>query len=148
MADQQHTQTRPEFTWLFLATPDHTPKCTPVVLRFDADTEDKARAAFPGWDLVFAAKIRAQSPCRVAFSITPPAVAGSSIAQLFRRYAMRELTNKSASIACELAALLMVVEECDVDQVERENLISPARRVSDQLAASMVEQNETGALNG
>ncbi len=67
MADQQHTQTRPEFTWLFLATPDHTPKCTPVVLRFDADTEDKARAAFPGWDLVFAAKIRAQSTCRVAF---------------------------------------------------------------------------------
>ena len=44
---------------------------------------------------------------------------------------MRELTNKSASIACELAALLMVVEECDVDQVERENLISLARRVSD-----------------
>ncbi|MNU80205.1 hypothetical protein D3C71_698290 [compost metagenome] len=67
MADLQHTQTRPEFTWLFLATPDHTPECTPVVLRFDADTEDKARAAFPGWDLVFAAKIRAQSPCRVAF---------------------------------------------------------------------------------
>lgn len=61
---------------------------------------------------------------------------------------MRELTNKSASISCELAALLMVVEEYDVDQVERENLISLARRVSDQLAASMVEQNETGALNG
>ncbi|HHJ3446556.1 TPA: hypothetical protein ACQJRY_002800 [Klebsiella pneumoniae] len=35
---------------------------------------------------------------------------------------MRELTNKSTSIACELAALLMVVEECEVDQVERENL--------------------------
>ena len=61
---------------------------------------------------------------------------------------MRELTNKSASIACELAALLMVVEECDVDQVERENLISLARRVSDQLAASMIEQNSTGVLNG
>ncbi|EPL4093234.1 hypothetical protein PU646_07715 [Klebsiella pneumoniae] len=57
---------------------------------------------------------------------------------------MRELTNKSASIACELAALLMFVEECDVDQVERENLISLARRVSDQLAASMVEQNSKG----
>ncbi|MEP9062726.1 host cell division inhibitor Icd-like protein [Enterobacter roggenkampii] len=67
MADQQHTQTHPKFTWLFLATPVHTPACTPVVLRFDADTEDTARAAFPGWDLVFAAKIRAQSPCRVAF---------------------------------------------------------------------------------
>ncbi|MBF1981894.1 hypothetical protein [Enterobacter hormaechei] len=61
---------------------------------------------------------------------------------------MRELTNNSASIACELAALLMVVEECDVDQVERENLISLARRVPDQLAASMVEQNSKGALNG
>lgn len=67
MAEQQHTQTRPEFTWLFLATPVHTPECSPVVLRFDADTEDKARAAFPGWDLVFAAKIRAHAPCRVAF---------------------------------------------------------------------------------
>ena len=61
---------------------------------------------------------------------------------------MRELTNKSASIACELATVVMVVEECDVDHVERENLISLARRVSDQLAASMVEQNSTGALNG
>ncbi|HGK4197309.1 TPA: hypothetical protein ACJ2PT_005361 [Klebsiella pneumoniae] len=61
---------------------------------------------------------------------------------------MRELTNKATSIACELAALLMVVEECDVDQVGRENLISLARRVSDQLAASMVEQNSTGVLNG
>ncbi|MFM3119078.1 hypothetical protein AB8R05_02745 [Klebsiella variicola] len=61
---------------------------------------------------------------------------------------MRELTNKATSIACELAALLMVVEECEIDSVGRENLISLARRVSDQLAASMVEQNETGALNG
>lgn len=61
---------------------------------------------------------------------------------------MRELTNKSASIACELAVLLMVVEEYEIDSVGRENLISLARRVSDQLAASMVEQNETGALNG
>lgn len=67
MAELQHTQIRPEFTWLFLATPKQYPDCAPVVLRFDADTEANARAAFPGWDLVFAAKIRAQSPCRVAF---------------------------------------------------------------------------------
>lgn len=67
MADQQHTQTRPEFTWLFLATPKHYPECLPIVLRFDADTEEDARDAFPGWDLIFAAKIRAQAPCRVAF---------------------------------------------------------------------------------
>ncbi len=67
MAELQHTQTRPEFTWLFLATPKHYPECAPVVLRFDADTEACARAAFPGWELVFAAKIRAQAPCRVSF---------------------------------------------------------------------------------
>lgn len=67
MADLQHTQTRPEFTWLFLATPKHYPECAPVVIRFDADTESSARAAFPGWELVFAAKIRAQAPCRVSF---------------------------------------------------------------------------------
>lgn len=67
MAELQHTQTRPEFTWLFLATPKHYPECAPVVLRFDADTEACARDAFPGWDLVFAAKIRAQAPCRVSF---------------------------------------------------------------------------------
>lgn len=67
MAHQQHTQTRPEFTWLFLATPDHTPECTPVVLRTVADTEDTARAAFFGWDLTFAAKIRTESPLSVSF---------------------------------------------------------------------------------
>lgn len=148
MASTKSTQTRPEFTWLFLATPDHTPECTPVVLRFDADTEDKARAAFPAGIWFSLPKSAPSLLVALRFSITPPAVAGSSIAQLFRRYAMRELTNKSASIACELAVLLMVVEECEIDSVGRENLISLARRVSDQLAASMVEQNETGALNG
>lgn len=67
MADIKSTQTRSKFTFLFLATPDHTPECAPVVLRFDADTEAAERNAFPGWDLIFAAKIRTQPPCRVAF---------------------------------------------------------------------------------
>ncbi|HGF0654945.1 host cell division inhibitor Icd-like protein [Klebsiella pneumoniae] len=67
MADQQHTKTHPKFTWLFLATPKSHPECSPVVLRFDTDTEENARAAFPGWEMVFAAKIRAEAPCRVAF---------------------------------------------------------------------------------
>lgn len=67
MAKPQCNQTHPKFTWLFLATPNHTPECTPIVLRFDADTEDAARAAFPGWELIFAAKIRAEAPCRVSF---------------------------------------------------------------------------------
>lgn len=48
------------------SNPGHTPSTTSSAA-LDADTEDKARAAFPGWDLVFAAKIRAHSPCRVAF---------------------------------------------------------------------------------
>ena len=67
MAELQHTQTHPKFTWLFLATPKSHPDCSPVVLRFDTDTEENARAAFPGWEMVFAAKIRAEAPCRVAF---------------------------------------------------------------------------------
>lgn len=67
MADKQHTQTHPKFTWLFLATPKSHPGCSPIVLRFDTDTEENARAAFPGWEMVFAAKIRAEAPCRVAF---------------------------------------------------------------------------------
>lgn len=67
MADIQSTQTRPEFTWLFLATPNSSPECTPVVLRVDADTEAGARATITGWELTFAAKIRAEAPCRLSY---------------------------------------------------------------------------------
>lgn len=67
MAKPQCNQTHPKFTWLFLATPKSNPDCSPIVLRFDTDTEENARAAFPGWEMVFAAKIRAEAPCRVAF---------------------------------------------------------------------------------
>lgn len=67
MAKPQCNQTHPKFTWLFLATPKSHPDCSPIVLRFDTDTEENARAAFPGWEMVFAAKIRAEAPCRVAF---------------------------------------------------------------------------------
>ncbi len=48
------------------------------------------------------------------------------------------------ALACELSALLLVVEECDVESVTRENLISLARRVSDDLAATMIEQGSKG----
>lgn len=67
MAEQQHTQTHPKFTWLFLATPTRHADVCPVIVRLDADTEENARGAFPGWDLVFAAKIRTESPCKSAF---------------------------------------------------------------------------------
>jgi hypothetical protein len=66
MAELQHTQTRPEFTWLFLATL-HYPECAPVNLRFDADTEACARDAFPGWNLVFRREYPRKAPCRVSF---------------------------------------------------------------------------------
>lgn len=62
MAGKQHTQTHPKFTWLFLATPARNADACPVVVRFSADTEEKARCAFPGWNLVFAAKIRSECP--------------------------------------------------------------------------------------
>ncbi|BCT18892.1 host cell division inhibitor Icd-like protein [Enterobacter asburiae] len=66
MAGTQHTQTHPKFTWLFLGTPNgHV--CAPVVLRTVADTEETARAAFCGWKLTFAAKIRTESPLSVSF---------------------------------------------------------------------------------
>lgn len=57
MAELQHTQTHPKFTWLFLGIPKGQ-TCTPVVIRTTADTEEEARAWYPRWDLTFAAKIR------------------------------------------------------------------------------------------
>lgn len=53
--------TCPKFTWLFLATPKKH-DCSPIVLRTQADSEEAARNTFPGWDLIFAAKIRTESP--------------------------------------------------------------------------------------
>ncbi|HBR5002759.1 TPA: host cell division inhibitor Icd-like protein [Klebsiella pneumoniae] len=61
MAGSQHTQTRPEFTWLFLGTRVND-TAAPTVLRTTASTEFEARADFPGWKLTFAARIRTESP--------------------------------------------------------------------------------------
>lgn len=57
---------------------------------------------------------------------------------------MCDLFEKTTAIACELAALLMVVEECDVNGTERENLISLARRVADNLAVEMMDLGSAG----
>ncbi len=57
------TNTRPAFTWLFLGKPKRegfTGK--PITLRTEADDEQTARDAFPGWRLTFAAKIRTDCP--------------------------------------------------------------------------------------
>ncbi|HGP1814113.1 TPA: host cell division inhibitor Icd-like protein [Salmonella enterica] len=64
MACSHDTQTRPEFTYLFLGTLSDKPNTTPVVLRAEANNEQQARAHFLNWNLVFAAQIRTKAPCR------------------------------------------------------------------------------------
>lgn len=56
-----------KFTWLFLASRPGD-KVAPVVLRTVANTEEAARAEFPGWELIFAAKIRTDSPMNYCWS--------------------------------------------------------------------------------
>lgn len=56
------TNTRPAFTWLFLAT-YADPEALPVTLRTQADTEEEARELVAGdYSLTFAAKIRTDCP--------------------------------------------------------------------------------------
>ncbi|MDK9583186.1 host cell division inhibitor Icd-like protein [Lelliottia wanjuensis] len=56
------TNTRPAFTWLFLATYED-PEALPVVLRTQANTESAARELLAGdHSLTFAAKIRTDCP--------------------------------------------------------------------------------------
>ncbi|EOV9570219.1 host cell division inhibitor Icd-like protein [Cronobacter turicensis] len=63
MASTKNTETRPKFTWLFLGKPKREgTEGAPVTLRTAADTEKEAREAFPGWNLIFAAKIRTDCP--------------------------------------------------------------------------------------
>lgn len=62
MADIKSTQTRPKFTFLFLAIYPNGGR--PTVLRTDADTEKEARLKIERTDftLIFAAQIRTESP--------------------------------------------------------------------------------------
>ncbi len=62
MADIKSTQTRPKFTFLFLAIYSNGGR--PTVLRTDADTEQEARLKIECTDftLIFAAQIRTDSP--------------------------------------------------------------------------------------
>ncbi len=64
MADIKSTQTRPKFTFLFLAIYPNGGR--PVVLRTDADTEQEARLKIECADfsLIFAAQIRTESPLK------------------------------------------------------------------------------------
>lgn len=64
MADIKSTQTRPKFTFLFLAIYSNGGR--PTVLRTDADTEQEARLKIECADftLIFAAQIRTDSPMK------------------------------------------------------------------------------------
>ena len=57
MADQQHTQTHPEFTWRFLSTSERNPTAKPLVIYVNASSEQEARDTMPGVTLIFAARL-------------------------------------------------------------------------------------------
>ncbi len=57
MADKQHTQTRPEFTWRFLSASERYPTAKPLVIYVNASSEQEARDTMPGVNLIFAARL-------------------------------------------------------------------------------------------
>lgn len=57
MADNQSTQTRPEFTWRFLSTSERYPTAKPLVIYVNASSEQEARDTMPGVPLIFAARL-------------------------------------------------------------------------------------------
>lgn len=57
MADLQHTQTRPEFTWRFLSASERYPNAKPLVIYLNASSEQEARDSMPGVNLIFAARL-------------------------------------------------------------------------------------------
>ncbi|WP_322934286.1 host cell division inhibitor Icd-like protein [Citrobacter freundii] len=60
MADQQHTQTHPKFTWRFLALNRHDKKAKPCRLSVEAATEREARSILaPHFILSLAARLPA-----------------------------------------------------------------------------------------
>ncbi|EMX8699673.1 TPA: host cell division inhibitor Icd-like protein [Klebsiella pneumoniae] len=59
MAELQHTQTRPEFTWRFLGKYSASKDMRRIVVHIIATSEAEARSCLPLWDLVFAARLPA-----------------------------------------------------------------------------------------
>ncbi|WP_264972572.1 host cell division inhibitor Icd-like protein [Klebsiella variicola] len=57
MADNQSTQTRPEFTWRFLSSSERYPTAKPLVIYVNASSEQEARDTMPGVTLIFAARL-------------------------------------------------------------------------------------------
>lgn len=57
MAEQQHTQTHPKFTWRFISIAEHCPTTKPLVIYVNAPSEQEARSTMPGVNLIFAARL-------------------------------------------------------------------------------------------
>lgn len=57
MADNQSTQTRPEFTWRFLSVSTRFPKAKPILVYINASSEQEARGTLPGVHLIFVARL-------------------------------------------------------------------------------------------
>lgn len=57
MAESQHTQSRPEFTWRFLSVSARSPEAKPIVIYVNASSEHEARDTMPGVHLIFAARL-------------------------------------------------------------------------------------------
>lgn len=54
---------------------------------------------------------------------------------------------KATSRACQLATLLLVISDCEVSDIERDNLIDLARDISGDIANFMMEQDKKGGKN-
>ncbi|EMH4163537.1 host cell division inhibitor Icd-like protein [Pluralibacter gergoviae] len=66
MAELQHTQTHPKFTWRFLALNRHDKKGKPCRLSVEAATEREARRILaPHFILSLAARLPVQEACHV-----------------------------------------------------------------------------------
>ena len=57
MAESQHTQTHPEFTWRFLSTSERYPTAKPLVIYVNASSEQEARDTMPGVSLILDSRL-------------------------------------------------------------------------------------------
>lgn len=62
MASAHDNQTRPKFTWRFLAVEAANPDMRPITLYTNAPTEEEARENCAGWVLYFAARFPLHVP--------------------------------------------------------------------------------------
>ena len=129
MAELQHTQTRPEFTWRFLSASERYPNAKPLVIYVNASSEQEARDSMPG----------------VTSSLLP---ASHSMTFRLWRCAMYDIETlsreKATSRACQLATLLLVISDCEISGHERDNLIDLARDISGDIATFMLELDRKG----